>query len=97
MSIWDLMFGGQQLVGILVNMLIFGLFAAGCVNLWRGYLKLAKESALIKGARAKLRGSGENGQEITIPSHSPEAVAEFLSIPDSSTRRAPPGAAAACQ
>jgi methyl-accepting chemotaxis protein len=51
---WNMLFGGQQPVGMAVNLLIIALFAFAILDILRGRARLRKEAALVKTARARL-------------------------------------------
>lgn len=51
---WNMLFGGQQPVGMAVNLLIIVLFAVACLDIYRGRARLSRESTLVKEARATL-------------------------------------------
>jgi biopolymer transport protein ExbB/TolQ len=83
MSFWDLMFGGQQPVGMAVNFLIFVLFAVGCIDILRSFRKLSQERHLVKNASERLHAAIAENQT-TIPSQSPDALREYLDVPEDS-------------
>ncbi len=84
MNIWDLMFGGQQTVGMVINLLIFALFAIGILDVVRGLLRLRMESRWVKNAGTRLRDANESDPPGMIPTESPAALTEFLSVPPQS-------------
>jgi len=78
---WDMLFGAQQPVGLLVNLVILALFTRACFDVFRGRVRLTRERALVKLASAKLRSPNREAFGSAVAGYSPESLLKFLGIP----------------
>ena len=78
---WEMLFAGQQPVGVAVNLLIILLFAIACIDIYRGRRRLLRERVLVKLAAAQLHKPNPDLFDSAVVGHSSEAWSKHLGIP----------------
>jgi methyl-accepting chemotaxis protein len=74
MNLWNMIFGGQQPIGMAVNVLILILFAIACFDILRGRIRLGRERSLVREARNTLQ-MRKTAREV-VRSHAVEEEAD---------------------